>query len=628
MHNADCSIEKYSIPFESKRMSDINTYSNLLSRHGVPNADEASYTAWVLAIQNATITCLNSKDDWVENQGLIQVKRMTANDLQSETTDHPHFTEDEYEQTLDVVRLPIAIPKESAQRAPDFLFIRPDDIALFRSITNDQWSILIGNPGISKSWFQWKFILFCYRQDLFELLRQKEVVADTAVSHIDIEHLSNQDTDDCDVRRKRSKFSPLILPKFILRTVNGVRSHWFALSRFEKVLAIRHTPEDLPLLTDASTTVLWEPSEGFNPIFSTDTECKIIATVSPNPVRYHGFAKNAIKFYMPCPSGLQIRLMGEIYRSFASGASIPDDDVIQTRVREYGPFIRIALATNLERVDEFATIRDLEINQVFSVPRDLSKILKSSHDLEKELKITNEVVIFSHRLARFVIQRDDAKIFGGYTFPMYRFSCAYVLSQIQKEIANADIGVVMNHLVAVNKGMKNFEDVIPYFLERVFELNALSGMHWRYTPLKLGTSGSIEWKDFHVKLESVNRTVTVFDEMKPGVLYYPSDRTFPLIDMYYKDSQNNLVCIQATMAKGHAKPISAYKEFFEIVLLSENVAVHLYYLTLPCRKDDFLSKSVSYDTFYDGVNSINMVEWNPNLSFYCLLPPDSFEREY
>jgi hypothetical protein len=151
-------------------MNDIDTYSNFLSRCGIPYTDEASYTAWVLAIQNARIAWMNANDNWEENQGLIQVKRMTANDLQSETIDHLLYTDDDYKQTLDVVRLPIAIPHEDGEKAPDVLFIRPDDIALFRSITNNKRSILIGNPGISKSWFQWKFILFCYCQDLFELV--------------------------------------------------------------------------------------------------------------------------------------------------------------------------------------------------------------------------------------------------------------------------------------------------------------------------------------------------------------------------------------------------------------------------------------------------------------------------
>ena len=30
--------------------------------------------------------------------------------------------------------------------------------------------MLTGNPGISKSWFQWKFILFCYHLYLFDKL--------------------------------------------------------------------------------------------------------------------------------------------------------------------------------------------------------------------------------------------------------------------------------------------------------------------------------------------------------------------------------------------------------------------------------------------------------------------------
>jgi len=66
----------------------------------------------------------------------------------------------EYEDTL-----PIPTKKLIA---PQFLYIRPDEYALFNCFGQRRWCILTGNPGISKSWFQWKFILFCYRQDLFD----------------------------------------------------------------------------------------------------------------------------------------------------------------------------------------------------------------------------------------------------------------------------------------------------------------------------------------------------------------------------------------------------------------------------------------------------------------------------
>jgi hypothetical protein len=176
---------------------------------------EEEFTAWIIAIQNATIKYLNSTAEFEENRRYIQVKRMSANDLKRESNDHLLFTEDDYEQYLDVVRLPIPIPQELAATAPDFLFISPDDIALFRSITNNQRSVLIGNPGISKSWFQWKFIIFCFRQDLFELLSQNKDIIDPQVSDIDNENYENV------VPRKRSKTALFPLPKFILRTLNG-----------------------------------------------------------------------------------------------------------------------------------------------------------------------------------------------------------------------------------------------------------------------------------------------------------------------------------------------------------------------------------------------------------------------
>jgi hypothetical protein len=612
---------------------DVNTFSTFLSRHRIWNFVHEDFTAWVTAIQNATIKCLNSAAEWEENRSFIQVKRMTEYDLESETTDHLHFTEDDYEQTLDVVRLPIAIPQEIAQRAPEFLFIRPDDIALFRSISNNQWSILTGNPGISKSWFQWKFVLFCYRQDLFELLSRNKLRIDPEVSATnieDIENVSDEDTNEKDIQRKRSKTSSFPLPDYIVRTVNGESSFWFALNRFEKVLEIRHRHVDLVSLTDANTTLLWEPGHGNLPIFSTGIVCKIIATVSPNPSIHHGIERDAQMFYMPCPSELQIRLMGQIYRKFAGVSTFPTDNVIRSRVKEYGPFIRIALSPYVSTVTKFAEKRDLEINLLFSQPRDLSKMLMSHHCLEQDLKNTGQVVNFSHRLARFVVEQDESDKFGGYTYRWYKFSCDYVLGYIKKEIANADIDFVIKHLVAVNMGMVKFKDVNPYFLERIFELHALTGIRWKYVQLKLGRSdGNVEWKDFHVKLEYVERKVTAFSNMKPGVLYYPSDRTFPLIDMYYKDLQNNLVCIQATMAKGHANALSTYKEFFETVgVPSGNIAIQLHYLTLPCWKDHYVSKTISNSKFYDEMKSINVAELNPNLSFYCLLPPDTFESEY
>jgi len=55
----------------------------------------------------------------------------------------------------------------------------------------------------------------------------------------------------------------------------------------------------------------------------------------------------------------------------------------------------------------------------------------------------------------------------------------------------------------------------------------------------------MKWVNFSVKINQVKCTITTFQNMKKEVLYYPSDRSFPLVDMYFKDEFGKLVGIQA-----------------------------------------------------------------------------------
>jgi len=131
----------------------------------VPDVD---FISWIRALRKASILQLDTTDTWIEDEASIQVRRMWEQDLESRL-DLPE-SEHEYEESLDVIKLPLPIPTEKPSSAPQFLFIRPDEYALFKCVGQKDWCILTGNPGISKSWFQWKFILFCYCLDLFDKL--------------------------------------------------------------------------------------------------------------------------------------------------------------------------------------------------------------------------------------------------------------------------------------------------------------------------------------------------------------------------------------------------------------------------------------------------------------------------
>jgi hypothetical protein len=65
-------------------------------------------TIWIQKIQAATIIFLKPSDDWAEDDSIIQVKHMSANDLVNEIDISIIDTEDAYERTLDVIKLPFA----------------------------------------------------------------------------------------------------------------------------------------------------------------------------------------------------------------------------------------------------------------------------------------------------------------------------------------------------------------------------------------------------------------------------------------------------------------------------------------------------------------------------------------
>ena len=64
--------------------------------------------------------------------------------------------------------------------------------------------------------------------------------------------------------------------------------------------------------------------------------------------------------------------------------------------------------------------------------------------------------------------------------------------------------------------------------------------------LQSESNSNMKWVNFSVKLNHVECTITTFQNMKEEVLYYPSDRSFPLVDMYLKDEFGKLVGIPAT----------------------------------------------------------------------------------
>ena len=137
----------------------------------------------------------------------------------------------------------------------------------------------------------------------------------------------------------------------------------FFVGRDDKVLFVKHDPYMLDYITDKNSTILWEPAASATPVHYLGVKARSIVTVSPNEDRIHEFIKHALMFYMPCPSELQIRLMGQIYRRFETELkNCPTDAEIHDHVMKFGPFIQTALCWGIDELKRFITKRGDEID--------------------------------------------------------------------------------------------------------------------------------------------------------------------------------------------------------------------------------------------------------------------------
>ena len=90
----------------------------------------------------------------------------------------------------------------------------------------------------------------------------------------------------------------------------------------------------------------------------------------------HQFITHMLKrvnmFFMPCPRELQIRLMGQVCRRFATElTNCPSDAGIHERVMNFGPFIRTAVCWSSDEKKRYIKDRQEEIEGLVSDPTKL-----------------------------------------------------------------------------------------------------------------------------------------------------------------------------------------------------------------------------------------------------------------
>ena len=90
-------------------------------------------------------------------------------------------------------------------------------------------------------------------------------------------------------------------------------------------------------------------------------------------------------------------------------------------------------------------------------------------------------------------------------------------------------------------------------------------------------------------MEMIDKGQENVKNMKPGVLYYPVDHYFPVIDFVFikeeQTGQNKRFCVQVIFGKTHDKSVPAYKKLFQHLGLKETETDKVEINILCCKQD-------------------------------------------
>ena len=229
-----------------------------------------------------------------------------------------------------IVRLPVPVPYVRCA-APNLLFVRQDDIGLFRELRKLRKTLLIGNAGIGKSWFQWIYLLFCTRPDIYKAISED---------------------DDFPPDRNGNKEPPQI----ILRYTPTMLHVFFLPFGVVHVFRVKLVDEFLlfHMFDEPRVTLLYDPEDDLGNLkIPALRELNFCVSLSPFVGRFETwktkiYGGEVLKRFMPAPSLKELIATMRAVRGLPDGDPVGDDlakrhaldELVKSRFAQLGPFLR------------------------------------------------------------------------------------------------------------------------------------------------------------------------------------------------------------------------------------------------------------------------------------------------
>eukprot|EP01124_Arcella_intermedia_P004668 TRINITY_DN1264_c0_g1_i1.p1 TRINITY_DN1264_c0_g1~~TRINITY_DN1264_c0_g1_i1.p1 ORF type:complete len:571 (-),score=128.47 TRINITY_DN1264_c0_g1_i1:134-1786(-) len=390
--------------------------------------------------------------------------------------------------TLDVIESPgIGKPGDSF---PDSLFVRKYYGKILEKIRylRGQRSILLGNPGVGKSWFQLYYLARIVNPDLYGPLPP-----------------------DCNGRKEP--------PQIVIRQIGGEEMEIYFLEarRVERI-----APVNTIVLNcfDFSTTLyLMEPGrDAVEPCYSNHA-IPTLTTVVPELRHYKEFSKTGKRIYMPRWELEDLEAVGRYAREACpERAGECGEEGIRERYAEFGGIFRYvfpARGSDLEEVRR-ETLREIE-------KADPARLVARTADFED-----GDV---SPYLLQYVVPTES------FVSPSLDFVSTSVVEKLADKLHNTLLNDRILLLLRTEKipGHRGLAASTIFKTIVLDHLTTPPGVEW--TRKTINKEGG--WEKFKLMVqEKENAFPDSLEEMKEGKMYYSLRKEFPVFDMLMKRKEN------------------------------------------------------------------------------------------
>jgi hypothetical protein len=433
------------------------------------------------------------------------------------------------------------------------LFVRDFYNDLLAAIRNNKRSILVGNPGIGKSTFQFYYLARLLNPSKFKETLPPDWNKSTAAPKVVILQIGDDKMIIYDIENRKAQ------------EIKGISSS--VLDCFD--------PKTSLYMMEPGRTKDVEP-------FYEYLQIPTLITVSPGVSRYKEFNKNGGNFvYMPCCNKKELRAMGAyLLKNKCVPSALETEyspEKISKRYSQFGGIIRHVLPSSLGSMQTTLTNRKRAL-----ISCDVHALIVSG-----DIEHTN----VSHYIMQFHVARTGGKLAFSQE-PVLNFVSEDVRNELKNKLFEASLEDKILTLIR-NDETGFMPDVCPKLYERVICDLLRIGVEWSCVTRSF--TDIVQMQDpvnFKLKLDGIEHgEVPTFEMMRPNILYYPSNPIFEFADILYKTPKGVLAIINVTREKTKkVMHMSALAKLYKRLNMSKEDIRRVKIVLVPLPKIGFKQK--------------------------------------